>query len=310
MKELLSTDELINHMKKKGIKFNITTENEAARFLKYNNYYFKLAAYRQLYLKIPENNVKSGQYQNLEFAYLQELSILDKDIRYLIVDMCLDIEHAIKVKLVNAVTSNPQEDGYEIVKSYLKKDKNLQMLKIIRSHKSGEYCKNLINKYYPFFPIWVLVELIPFGYLLHITQFYEEKYQTKLIPENKFMNTVRDFRNASAHSNCLINNMLSPLDKSKQPDKKIIDFIQQLENISKNSRHVYLNKNFTYNLVSLLCVYKNLMSAENWHQKVLQLQDFLNNRALLHKDYFATNIQIKGTYNFLSNVIDSLIKQS
>lgn len=31
---------------------------------------------------------------------------------------------------------------------------------MIHKHKSGEYCKNLIEKYYPYFPIWVLVELI------------------------------------------------------------------------------------------------------------------------------------------------------
>ena len=171
MKTLLSVDELITHMKSKGIKFSIISENEAKEFLNNNNYYFKLAAYRNLYPKI--NNPRSkkfGQYQNLEFAYLKELSIIDMRLRYLMIDMCLDIEHAIKVKLVHSVSNNPQEDGYTIVKAYLnKEDKDFRMLKTIRQHKSGEYCKDLINKYYPFFPIWVLVEVISFGDLLHIS---------------------------------------------------------------------------------------------------------------------------------------------
>lgn len=56
------------------------------------------------------------------------------------------------------------EDGYRIVKNFLREE-NLQMniLQGIRHHKSGEYCKELIEKYYPYFPIWVLVELISFG---------------------------------------------------------------------------------------------------------------------------------------------------
>lgn len=45
MKTILSTDELIEHMVHKGIKFNIETKEEASNFLQHNNYYFKLAAY-------------------------------------------------------------------------------------------------------------------------------------------------------------------------------------------------------------------------------------------------------------------------
>lgn len=51
MKPMLSTKELIEHMKEKGITFRETSEKEAMDFLENNNYYMKLAAYRANYEK-------------------------------------------------------------------------------------------------------------------------------------------------------------------------------------------------------------------------------------------------------------------
>ena len=51
MKQLLSPDELIAHMKEKGIGFNIVNENQAKDFMANSNYYMKLASYRFNYTK-------------------------------------------------------------------------------------------------------------------------------------------------------------------------------------------------------------------------------------------------------------------
>jgi hypothetical protein len=74
--------------------------------------------------------------------------------------MCLDIEHFLKVKLITAVTNNPKEDGYELVKKFIALPNNDRIVRKIKWHKSSEYCKDLINKYYPNFPIWVFVEFL------------------------------------------------------------------------------------------------------------------------------------------------------
>ena len=307
MKKKLSIDELIDHMKTRGIKFDIASENDARDFLAHNNYYLKLASYRTLYEKCPQGSCREGQYQNLDFGYLKELSTIDMHLRYIIVEMCLDIEHAIKVRLVNAVTQNSDDDGYQLIKLYLKdEDSNFTILKSIRSHKSGEYCKDLIEKYYPFFPIWVLVELISFGDLLHLCRFYEKTYKCSLIPDNKFMNTIRDLRNASAHSNCLINKMTAKMEATKQPDSIITCFVKGMKGISASSRAKNLNKTFAYNMVTLLYVYNQLMPAIAKNKRYLQLQEFLNGRVIKNKDYFKSNTQIVGVYNFLKKVVDNL----
>ena len=69
MKPLLTVDQLISHMQNKGIKFEIETVENAKIFLSQNNYYMKLASYRYNYKKY-KNGPKTGQYINLDFAYV------------------------------------------------------------------------------------------------------------------------------------------------------------------------------------------------------------------------------------------------
>ena len=123
MKKLLTIDELINHMKEKGITFKEVSEEDAKIFLQRNNYYMKLAAYRANYEKC-DSGKRAGQYKKLDFGYLQELSTIDMYLRYKIMEMCLDIEHAIKVRLIDDITNNTSEDGYDIVRKFIAKDEN------------------------------------------------------------------------------------------------------------------------------------------------------------------------------------------
>ena len=70
MKPLLTIDELIEHMKTKGITFSIVSESDAKKFLHENNYYMKLASYRANYPKY-ETGSKQGQYINLILRILK-----------------------------------------------------------------------------------------------------------------------------------------------------------------------------------------------------------------------------------------------
>ena len=98
-KPKLSLDEQIEHLKDKGILFNIMDESDAKKYLEQNNNYFKLTAYRKNYNKHPDGKNK-GKYINLEFAYLVDMAIIDMRLRYQIVHMALDIEHHAKLQLL------------------------------------------------------------------------------------------------------------------------------------------------------------------------------------------------------------------
>lgn len=311
-KALLTVDELIEHMKARGIHFDIVPENEAREFLTDRNYYMKLSAYRANYPKCPNGSARSGQYQNLDFAYLQELSTIDMHLRYHILQMCLDIEHAIKVRLVTAVTSdgaNGDEDGYRFVKDYFKKkDTKMDLLRSIRNHKAGEYCRDLFEKYYPYFPIWVLVELVSFGELIQLCTFYDETRlpSCPILIDGKLLNVIRDFRNASAHSNCLLNKAAAGMDSTKQCAIEISNFVKEVPSISKESRAKYLHTNFCYNMVVLLYAYSVYMPLNVQQKKFKELKGFMEERVSRNRDYFTSNPKLCGVYTFLKKVIDNL----
>ena len=306
MKPLLNTDEMINHMKAKGIKFNIISEDEAKKFLTESNYYMKLASYRTNYPKYGDGSKKCGQYINLEFAYLKELSTIDMHLRYIIIEMCLDIEHYLKVKLLNAIENNPKEDGYDIIRRFISIENNSYILKKIRGHKSSEYCKGLIEKYYPYFPAWVFVELMSFGDLTYLCAFYEQQYNEKIV-NNKFMNSVRDIRNAAAHSNCLINRLFDPLENNMQIDSDISNFVKSITNINSNTRGKNLSYRVTYNFITLLYIYDNVVTSKAAKQNTYnKLKEFFDNRVSRNPDYFKSHSKIIGTYKFIKKVVDNL----
>lgn len=295
MKLLKTSDELISHMKIKGIKFNIVTEEDAKIFLQNNNYYMKLASYRANYDKRKSN----GEYINLDFAYLQELSTIDMHLRYLILQMCLDVEHALKTRLLKDIEDNPLEDGYDIIRRFITKyERSCQN---IQKHKSSEYCRELIEKYYPYFPAWVFVELISFGDMVKLYEYYTEIYQGRL-KDSELLYSIRDLRNATAHSNCLINKLQKGTNK---PSVKIVKFVSNIDGIGASMRKNKLSNKFLYDFVSLLYVYNEFINASVVKERRFkQMKEFFDSRMVRNKDYFNKNECIKTAYTFIKKVID------
>ena len=147
-KPKLSLDEQIEHLKDKGILFNIMDESDAKKYLEQNNNYFKLTACRKNYNKHPDGKNK-GKYINLEFAYLVDMAIIDMRLRYQIVHMALDIEHHAKLQLLRKLDEY-DEDGYQIVQDYInsltERQKKIYDGEIERCRRSI-YCSGIIEKY-------------------------------------------------------------------------------------------------------------------------------------------------------------------
>jgi len=303
MKELFTSAELISHMVNKGIAFNRDTQEEAQAFLENNNYYMKLASYRANYKK-RSSGLKVGQYINLDFSYLKELSKIDMRMRYLAFQMALDIEHYMKVRLLNAIENNPEEDGYKIIQKFIAKDKSFTVLKTIQSHKASAYCKDLIDKYYPYFPAWVFVELISFGNLAHLCDFYYETYNVE-IGDRILLNSVRDIRNACAHSNCLINNLLPGNNTAHQT---VVDRVKTVPGISEKSRDKKLSNKCIYDFVCLLYAYDEIVTSQITKQKRYEeLRNFFEGRMVENKDWFISNNTITSSYTFTKKILDSLV---
>lgn len=237
---------------------------------------------------------------------------MDRHIRYFLFQMCLDIEHYLKVRLLNAITTDPEEDGYNIVRRFIKEeDPAFRILKSIDGHKSGTYCKDLIEKYYPVFPVWVFVELISFGDLIHFCSFYDANSNYKVLSgiNNKFLNTVRDIRNACGHSNCMLNTMFLNLSGNRQADTRIRVFVSMNSSdpiISRSSQQKYLKNEFTYNLLTVFYVYSLLVPETARKNMYDDLSDFIHGRMCRNARYFVKHDRIKAMYEFWVKFIDNL----
>lgn len=302
MKELLPAEELVSHMEKKGITFNRLSKEEAQNFLKRNNYYMKLASYRANYKKYA-TGPKTGQYIGLDFSCLQELSKLDMRIRYIAFQMALDIEHFMKVRLLSSIENNPEEDGYKIIQKFIAEDQSFGILKAIRSHKASAYCKDLIEKYYPYFPAWVFVEVISFGDFAFLCEFYKKTYGVE-VGDRILLNSVRDIRNACAHSNCLINNLTPGNNIAHQ---SVVSRVKKVTTIGENARDKKLSNKCIYDFVCLLYAYDEIVSSpEAKRKRYEELEDLFEGRMIQNKDWFKNNPTITSSYNFVKKILDNI----
>lgn len=302
MKPLMTSAELVEHMKEKGIGFNIVNEQEAIDFLENHNYYLKLASYRFNYQKRPDGKRK-GQYIGLEFAYLKELSTIDRHLRTIVLEMCLDIEHFLKVRLLSSIENNPEEDGYNIIQKFLSDDIKFRILKTLKNHGDSAYCRDLVEKYYPYFPAWVFVELISFGELAHLCSFYNDMYGVELCPK-PLLNSVRDIRNAAAHSSCLINHLYSG---DNNPDPNVVRMVKTVSGSGTNAVDKKMKNKCIYDFSCLLLSYDLVVMSpaakENQYKKLHSLFD---DRMIRNKEWFKGNSTIKSAYLFTKKFVDNV----
>ena len=153
-KKMLNLSEIIEHLKSKGVKFNLISEEDAKKYLRNNNNFFKLSSYRKNYNKFTENNTE--KYINLDFKYLMDLSIIDMILRKTMLSIVLDLEHYTKVKLISKVETN-YNDGYTIVEDYINylksKDDFEALEKELLKSENSVYSRDLVRKYRSY--LWI-----------------------------------------------------------------------------------------------------------------------------------------------------------
>lgn len=326
IKPMLCVEDLISHSKDKGIEFTIISEADAERYLDKNNNYFKLTSYRKNYTKITSGS-RHGQYAHLDFAHLIELARLDVEVRHLLLKMCLDIEHFLKVSLIKAVENNVRigsgEDGYRVVTDFLTdagtadfgkradtvSKRASAISRKVKQNRNNPYCEGLMEKYHTEMPIWAFVEVISFGDLKDLIQYYSEKTGWTAPVDLQSLDRVRQIRNAAAHNNCIIND-LSPSSKPVKTPLFISRFVSNA-GIGENMRKKKLANGRINQIVHLLYVYDQVVTSENTRRtRLAELDDLIHSRLISHADYFKANLLLTSTYDFFQKLIDKMISST
>ena len=316
-KPKLSAERLVAKMKnEKGITFEHMSEEDAVDFLKRKNNYYRLAAYRKNYDK-RLNGENKGTYIGLDFAYLVDLSIIDMHLRNMIFQMCLDVEHDLKVQLLNDITANPDEDGYDIIISFISDNEFLK--EEIYKKRFSTYVGDLINKFFTFethknannkdiiddvdirCPIWAFVEIISFGTFINLYDYY---YDLNAPVQKQLLNPIKSLRNACAHNNCIINNLRRG---TTRPTRKVSQFVSSIPDIRSDARRKYLSSQPIFEFCSLLFVYDSVVSENIKKHRYTELSSLISERMLKHSDYYSNQQLLSSAYDFIRKITEFLI---
>lgn len=305
-KPMLNSEELIKHLEEKGVKFELTTKEESQKYLEENNNYFKLVSYRKNFPKY-ENGKNEGKYIDLDFKMLEDLSIIDMRLRKTMLNIVLDLEHYAKVKLLSKV-EKITKDGYSLVEDYINdlicKNEYSYLEDELNKSEKGIYCGDLVSKYKGEYPIWVFVEIIPFGRFIKFYMFVADKFQDKdMIDEAYLLKNVRELRNACAHNNCILNDMTAATSKYKT-NYKILKEIANI-GISKETRNKRMSNSRMQQIITLLYLNKKMTTSEGVLEHQAEELQKLKSRIIYHIDYYNKNNLIQANFNFLNKIIDN-----
>ena len=145
LRPMMKISDMVPYLKSKNIKFECCSEQDAKIYLKENNNYYNVTSYKNNFVKYQCGELE-GKYIDLDFAYLKDLSIIDYRTRLVLFKMIIDIEHYLKIRMLNTIEGISEEDGYKIVNLYLEKDFNdkkcpKRVHESIRKKVSNEYYK-------------------------------------------------------------------------------------------------------------------------------------------------------------------------
>lgn len=324
-KPMLNANGLINHLQNKGVKFSVMSDIDAESYLSQNNNFFKLTSYRKNYSKYTDGPNK-GKYEHLDFAYLIELARIDVEVRFILLKMCLDIEHFLKVYLIkfveDMVAAGTGEDGYKIVNDYIAYDNNqsvdikdgnrkkqVKLEEKLKQNIGNPYCGNLFKNYKDDMPIWALVEIISFGDLLDILDFCHVVHSMELPVDRRCLDRVRQIRNATAHNNCIINDF-QPTNNTMNTPAFITKYLISA-GIGQNMRKKKLSNLRINQIVHLFYAYDKIVNGNHTRSsRVKELQDLLENRMTEHSEYFKNNALLTSTYEFFLKLVKNLYQKS
>lgn len=297
MLSILETEQLVEEkLKNKGITFNLCDEEHAIKFLNQHNYYVKVTAYKTNFSK--HNN----KYVGLDFMALTNLSTIDMYLKQWILNTSLSVEHSLKVNLLKDIQERCI-DEFDIVKNYL--SIYPKILDEIEFRRDTPYVKNLLAKYtHPDYPIWVFLEVIPFGEFVNFYKYYCNEYSCGEFSYDLLYN-VRNIRNASAHNNCVIHDLVN---KSGYYKNELVDILDSLlHNTRRRTIQDRLKNNSVQDFISLLIAVNIVIKSEELKTYYLKsIKDLFDQRMIRNAYLYKSSPALNQMYDFCKKVVDIL----
>ena len=315
LKPMIKISEMVPYLKNKNIKFELMTEIEAEEYLKNNNNYYNLTSYKNNFERYFINGNFVDKFIDLDFAYLKDLAIIDHRVRLVLFKMIIDIEHYLKVRILNLIEKIDEEDGYKIVNMFLEKDYNddkfpKKVHNSIFKKIGSEYYQKIFSKYdldkdkkLENIPIWEFLEIITFGELVNFYEFFSKYYQLEKEIKNVFiLREIVKLRNAVAHNSCVLCD-LNQKDNNYAPDFKIVNFLNNC-GIGKETRNNKLSNSRIRQMTYTLYMFNEMVTSIGVRKNVAEdINKLFYERIIKHKEYYNNNELLKSIYTYFDKII-------
>ena len=317
LRPMMHIDEMVPYLKQKNIKFEKISEERAEKYLRDNNNYYNVTSYKHNFERYLFDGKFVDKYIDLDFAYLKDMAIIDHRVRLILFKMIIDIEHYLKIKILNTIETIDEEDGYRIVNLYLEKDFNDERFPK-RVHNSifkkvgNEYYQKIFSKYdvdkdkkLENIPIWEFLEIITFGELVNFYDFYTKEYN--LVDENREVYILRDIvklRNAVAHNTCVLSE-LNKKDNEYPPAYKVVQYLKSC-NIGKETRDNKLGNSRIRQITYTLYMFNEIVTSDGIKKNIKkEINELFFDRIIHHKEYYNNNELLKSIYSYFKKIIEN-----
>ena len=315
LRPMMKISEMVPYLKEKNIKFDIFSEEKAEKYLRDNNNYYNVTAYKHNFERYFIDGEFVDKYIDLDFAYLKDMAIIDHRVRLVLFKMIIDIEHYLKIRILNLIENIDAEDGYRIVNMYLEKDFNdgnfpRKLHSSIFKKVGSEYYNKIFSKYdidkdkkLENIPVWEFLEIITFGELVNFYEFFAKEYDLKKEIKNVFiLREVGKLRNAVAHNSCVLCD-LDKKDNQFAPDYKVIDFLNKC-GINKDTRDNKLSNSRIRQITYTLYMFNEIVTSDGVKKNVTEdINNLFFDRIIHHKEYYNNNELLKSIYSYFEKII-------
>lgn len=297
-----NTKKQVLGLKSQGISFNIMSEEEAGRYLQHNCNLFRVKSYRANFNKALYGQ-KAGKYTDLDFGMLVDLSTIDMHFRNALMSITLDIEHFYKMKLLCIAEAN-QEDGYALAQDFLASAGRSNTIAEINRGLTSPYTKSLISKRKSSnydFPVWELIEVIPFGRFIHFYKFCGRRFGDKQMRNDFYLlQCVKGLRNCCAHNNCILNDM-----SAGKPQHRVQNEVSQFLSdigVKREMKRTKLSNERFQQIATTLYVHSSFSSKGIVRLRGEEMRRF-SQRMKRNSSYYSGNSIVESSFAFLDTII-------
>lgn len=296
----LETKDLIKKLRDKKVSFNVINELQAEKNLDDLNYYYKLTVYKRNFQKNQE-----GNYINLDFSYLCDIASVDMQLRYILAQFTMDIEHSLKTLLMKKITYNDELDGYDIIESFLQSTENTNnpisnedLFKKSSHITNYQYRMSETHKHCP--PVWVVLEVLSFGELTRLFLYYFKRF-----PENSYevksmaglLAGAKRIRNMSVHNTPFL------FDLDKNEINSVNNYLFQYVTEQNIPKRIY-KKSKIHDIFCVIYLHKKLVNGTG--SRKYRIEDIANltDRSLTRFSYLSPRNMIIQFFKHLKIIIE------